>query len=97
MQEAVDEPNLCALTSKQHAIQAQLLEYRKQLCKRASVPSASLLVGIEIASGISDSVIDWVVNDYKSIQCKEDLYRFGVTSVERADVFYDIVMSQFHA
>ena len=40
------------LTSKQCAIKAQLLEYRRQLCERASVPSASLMVGIEIATGL---------------------------------------------
>lgn len=46
------------LSSEQHSIKTQLLEYRRQLCERAAVPSASLIVGIEIASGIPDSVID---------------------------------------
>ena len=96
MNASVDKPRCGALTSEQYAIQCQLLEYRRQLCKRASVPSASLLVGIEVASGISDSIIEGIVNNYTSVQCKEDLFKFGITSAEHVDVFYDIVMSQLH-
>lgn len=53
--EAVEEPQCSVLpgdtlTTKQSGIKAQLLDYRRQLCERASVSSASLMVGIEIAS-----------------------------------------------
>ena len=79
------------LTGKQCAIKAQLLEYRRQLCERASVPSASLMVGIEISTGIPDSLIDRVVQDYTQVQCTDDLIKLGVTSSEHADVFFDII------
>ena len=52
------------LTDKQECIRAQLLEYRRQLCERAAVPSASLMVGIEITTGIPDSLIESIVQDY---------------------------------
>ena len=84
MNASVDKPRCGALTSEQYAIQCQLLEYRRQLCKRASVPSASLLVRIEVASGMSDSMIEGVVNNYTSVRRP---FKFGITSAEHADAF----------
>lgn len=81
------------LTDKQECIKAQLLEYRRQLCERAAVPSASLMVGIEISTGIPDSLIESIAQDYTLVQCTEDLINLGVTSPEHADVFFGIIMS----
>ena len=81
------------LSSEQNAIKAQLLEYRRQLCERATVPSAALMVGIEIASGIPDRVIELVVRNYASIQNVQDLLNLGVPSSTHAAVFIDIIKS----
>ena len=88
---ACDEFESCVKSKEQSAVKAQLLEYRRQLCERARVPSASLIVGIKIASGIADDTIERVVNNCESVSCKDDLFKFGVTSAEHADVFYDII------
>ena len=94
--EAVEEPQCSALpggtlTTKQSAIKAHLLEYRRQLCERALVPSASLILGIEIATGVPDSVMDCIVKDYTLVECREDLIKICVTSHERADMFFGIL------
>lgn len=51
-----------------------------------------MLVGIEIATGIPDDLLDKVVSECTQIESKEDLLELGVNEC-MVGVFFDIIMN----
>ena len=52
---------------------------RDRTCAQTSQPTAYLLVGAEVCTGLSDSMIERIITHIHSIKTQEDLLKLGVT------------------
>ena len=69
----------------------EIVLYRYKICEKSTCPAATLIAGIEICTGILNSVIEHVSNS-TSITSVADLIELGVPS-EHAKCILDIILS----
>ena len=70
----------------------EIVLYRYKVCERSSCPAATLIAGIEICTGISNSTIEHVVSNSTSITSVSDVVEHGVPT-EHAGCILDIILS----
>ena len=75
------------------AIKEGLLQYRFKLSGQFRDPNAVQMVGLEIATGLSDYAIDQISSEAHKIQSEMDLIHSGVPS-EHASPILKLVQSQ---
>ena len=64
-----------------------IISYRSKSCIDVSCPTAALMVGIEICSGISNSMIDNVVSHCAHITSVTDLIEIGIPANHAHHIF----------
>ena len=69
----------------------ELVLYRHRVCETSSCPAATLIAGIEICTGISNSMIERVVSNSTSITSISDMIQLGVPT-EHAGCILDIIL-----
>lgn len=74
------------------AIKDNLLEYRSKIIDKFGCPNVALMVGYEIASGLTDYVIDTVSSEAYRIQSESDLIQLGVPT-EHASPLLNVIQS----
>ncbi len=86
------------LSPKQTALKSRLLAYRRHLCEKILLPEtdATVMVGIEISTGITDQMIDLIVKHSSDLQSKDDLTEICVESCEHIEMFWEILTSTMH-
>ena len=74
-------------------IKETIILYRFNYAKHFSDPSAVLLAGLEIGTGISDYIINRVVEEAHNVSSESDLLKLGVP-VEHGTAIFTIIKSQ---
>lgn len=73
-------------------IKEEIILYRYKICERSSCPAATLIAGVEICTGISNSMIEHVVSNSTSVTTVSDVLELGVPT-EHAEGILDIILS----
>lgn len=63
------------------------------LCLSADIPGASLMVELDIATGLSDAPVRLILEQASTIAEPSDLLALGVCSAEQAEAFMQIIHS----
>lgn len=89
-----DKPIKASCTKEQQlSVKQALVQYRHSLCKVDNQP-VPLLFGREVASGITDRVINKIVSDCAHIQSTQDVMDIGIGSYSQAEyIFHTILKS----
>ena len=74
------------------AVLYSIVAYRSKSCMDVSCPTAALMVGVEICSGITNSMIDNVVSHCVHITSVSDLIEIGIPA-NHADHIMAIICS----
>ena len=72
-------PAIQITQEKQQKVQA-LVELRKKWCENSDSPTAYLLVGSEVCTGLTNGAIDYIVNNFHNISTEEQLLELGIAS-----------------
>ena len=77
-------------------IKSKIVAYRNALCSSAKNEdnAVTLLFGIEIATLLTDKLIDKIVAECMTVNKIEHLLSLGVSSMEQAVVIFDIIKSE---
>ena len=65
---------------KQEKVYQALVELRKRWCRSSDCPTAYLLVGEEVCTGLTNGAIDYIVKNYHDINKEEQLLELGIAS-----------------
>ena len=79
--------------STHNKLREDVVAYRLSSCMNLSCPTAALMVGVEICSGINNSMIDRIVSDCTQITSLSDLTNLGVP-VHHAHNILPIILSR---
>ena len=69
-----------------------IITYRSKSCMDVSCPTAALMVGVEICSGITNSMIDYIISRGAQITSVSDLIEIGIPA-NHADHILPIIFS----
>ena len=75
-----------------HELKEDIVAYRSSSCVDLSCPNVALMVGVEICSGITDSMIDQVLSHCAQITSVADLIEFGIPAYH-AEYILSIIAS----
>ena len=65
--------------------------YKLQVCQSADSPCASFMVGVDIATGLSDALLSEIVDQASTITDPSNLLTLGVCSVEQAEAIMGVI------
>ena len=82
----------CLAKSICSKLREDIVAYRLRSCMDLSCPSAALMVGIEICSGINNSMIDKIVSNSAQITSVSDLIELGIPA-QHAHNILPIILS----
>ena len=77
-------------------LHAELYAYRESLCQEVTDRSGRaipLLFGVEIATGLTDNLIEKVIIESQSLHSVSQLLSLGITSVAQAEAILNIIFS----
>lgn len=65
---------------KQRTVYQALIQLRKQWCTNSCSPTAYMLVGEEVCTGLTNGAIDCIVKNFHNINTEEQLLELGIAS-----------------
>ena len=81
--------------AQQDALKKELEAYRYRLCESTDTPGASLMVGLDIATGLSNALINMIAEHAQCFSVTDidssSLLSLGVCSLEQADAILCII------
>ena len=81
---------------KRQQLHAELCAYRESLCQEGTDRSGRaipLLFGVEIATRLTDNLIEKVIIESQSLHSVSQLLCLGITSVAQAEAILNIIFS----
>ena len=77
------------------AMKQEMERYRYEFCMQSPQPNATLIVGLELSTGLSDRLITNIVKQCHEISEEQDVIDMGVPT-EHASTFLNIIKSHLH-
>ena len=74
-------PSAGTITQEEHhKVYQALVELRKKWCRSSDSPTAYMLVGEEVCTGLSNGAMDYIANNFHNITTEDQLLELGIAS-----------------